>query len=630
MSDSPSGPGLFDTFLLRDLASNTMRLILTRWVAGGLVPLATAFCVRGLGLPLPERPLYLVGAAILSYNGLFVWLVRRAVQTEDPAHLPYMRRLVVLQVALDWLAMAVFLHLTGGIESPALFFFLIHMLMVTILLPGQSPYLYVVIGTGVVLLISLLERTGLLPHYHILPSVPRTLYSDSIFIASRVVFFATTAFATVYLTASIMSRLRERERQVAALFEVTRAVSSTLSLPEVLDALVRSAAEALEVPAASLHLLDETGERLELSASYGVAHPERLKECLITLSESAMDREALAGQPVIVRDAASDPRVRCSVLLEDERFASLLVAPLIGRGGPLGVLRIYSRRPHRFMEEEADFAMAIARQGATALENALAHDALRRSEQTRAQFVRMVTHELRAPVAGAQSLLRVLVRGMAGELTDQQRDILRRLEDRLDALSALINDLLDLAASKTVQLEEPLRPVTLQPVLRAVIERYAAQAEEKRVALRADIPPEPLTVCASEDGLDRVFDNLIGNAVKYTPEGGRVSVHLSKQVASAVITVADTGIGIPEKDLPHLWEEFFRASNARRSRIPGTGLGLSIVRRLVEYYGGLIGVQSVEGQGTTFTVTLPLAGPGGCGPEEAGRGTPSPRPAPEG
>jgi signal transduction histidine kinase len=106
--------------------------------------------------------------------------------------------------------------------------------------------------------------------------------------------------------------------------------------------------------------------------------------------------------------------------------------------------------------------------------------------------------------------------------------------------------------------------------------------------------------------LAHIFGNLIGNAVKYTPEGGRVNVGLETRGPSATISVTDTGMGIPEEDLPKLWQEFFRASNAKKSGIIGTGLGLSIVKRRVEAYGGMISVQSVVDHGTTFGVTLPL------------------------
>jgi signal transduction histidine kinase len=136
-----------------------------------------------------------------------------------------------------------------------------------------------------------------------------------------------------------------------------------------------------------------------------------------------------------------------------------------------------------------------------------------------------------------------------------------------------------------------------------------AEAADKQIALKCDLPFEVLAVRATEEGLTRVLENLIGNAIKYTPQGGSVCVQVVERPVGAVITISDTGIGIPREDLPHLWKDFFRARNARRAGIIGTGLGLSIVKLLVEHFGGRISVSSVEGEGTTFKLTLPLASP---------------------
>jgi signal transduction histidine kinase len=211
-------------------------------------------------------------------------------------------------------------------------------------------------------------------------------------------------------------------------------------------------------------------------------------------------------------------------------------------------------------------------------------------------------------VAGAQSLLRTVIREMAGSLNDLQRDVLGRLSDRLDALQLLINDLLDLASGKVEGLEAKLMPVSVEAAVLSVIDRLSGQAEEKKIDLQVNYVPRGVTAMGSEDGLGRIFLNLIGNAIKYTPAGGHVNVTLEQSGDEAVITVADTGMGIPEVDVAHLFEEFYRGSNVKEAGIPGTGLGLTIVKDLVERYGGRLSVQSRLNEGTTFTVVLPLAG----------------------
>ncbi len=595
-----------DATLPRDIASTSSRLILTRWAAGAVVVLATVLCSRVLGLPLPETPLVATGGVILLYNAVFVLLSHRAYSPQPDEYLRRIRRLVILQVGLDWISMAVFLHLTGGVTSPGIPLFLIHMLMVTILLPGPSSYVYVALGIGAVATLAGLEAAGLLTHYAVIPALPAGLYRDPIYAAAAVVFFGIAALATVTLAASIVTRLRERERQINGLFQTTRAVSSTLSLPDVLQSLAGGAAIALSSARASIRLLDETGERLTLVAAYGLSSAYKEKGP-VEVSLNPLAQEALAGRPVLVRNTAADDRLQYPREVLDEGIQSLVVVPIMGRNRPLGILRVYSEQVNRFSAADAEFVMTIARQGAVAIENAMAHEALQRADQERAQFVRTVTHELRSPVGSAQSLLRVLLKQLTGELNDRQRDVIARVEARLNALMALINDLLALAASKTSGFQEKPGAVELEPALRVAVEVGIAEAAEKRIALRFEPLGDRLTVQATIDGLALVFGNLIGNAVKYTSEGGQVTVRLMRQKDTAVVTVADTGIGIPAEDMPRLWEEFFRAGNARKAGIIGTGLGLSIVRRLVESYGGRISVQSVERQGTTFTVTLPLS-----------------------
>jgi signal transduction histidine kinase len=589
----------------RDLAAASRRLILTRWAAGATLLLATFAVQRGLGVILPSTGLYLTGLAILLHNAALSILYHRAPASDPAIYLARLRRLVVLQVGLDWLCMAGFLHLTGGITSPAIVFLLIHVLMVTILLPGVSAYLYVALGIGGLLALALLESSRLLPHYNVLPALPADLFRNPLFITSQIVFFAAAAIASVTLATGIITQLQRRERQISALFQTTRAVSSSLSLSDVLGQLTRNAAQAVATTHSSIRLLDEAGGTLKLASSFGLSQAFQQKET-IAVSNNPLVQEALLGRPAIVQETAEDPRLQDARRMLDEGIHSLVVAPIIGRSGPLGILRVYADQPRRFSDAEAQFVMAIARQGAVAIENAMAHEALQRADTERAQFVRTVTHELRSPVGGAQSLLRVLLQQMAGELNPSQQDILRRVEARLDALMALINDLLDLAATTTRGFQEKPQPIALVPEMRSALELRAAESQEKNITLAFPPPSSDPWVLASPEGLAHIFGNLIGNAVKYTPEGGRVTISVETRGASATASVTDTGIGIPEEDIPKLWQEFFRAANAKQSGIPGTGLGLSIVKRRVEAYGGMISVQSVVNQGTTFSVTLPL------------------------
>jgi signal transduction histidine kinase len=231
---------------------------------------------------------------------------------------------------------------------------------------------------------------------------------------------------------------------------------------------------------------------------------------------------------------------------------------------------------------------------------------MERLDQFKSAFMLTVAHELRSPVAAAQSLLRTMLRGLAGELNEQQREILRRVEVRHGQLLELINDLLSLAASKTYDPDQPLQPVSLSLAVRRVLDGFALQAQEKGVQILTPNLTTDLVVQASDDGLNKVLANLIGNAVKYTPSGGQVEVGVRRQGNLAEVSVTDTGIGISAEELPRLGTEFFRAQSAKRAEIPGTGLGLSIVSEQLRRFGGTLEITSTPGKGSTFAARLPL------------------------
>jgi two-component system phosphate regulon sensor histidine kinase PhoR len=230
---------------------------------------------------------------------------------------------------------------------------------------------------------------------------------------------------------------------------------------------------------------------------------------------------------------------------------------------------------------------------------------LEEREASRGRFIRIATHELRSPITVAQSLVRNVVKGYAGELTEEQRDLFSRISRRLDLLESMVNDLLDLAAGRSPELAEERQPVAINASVGRAVLLIQPRAEEKGVDLSLEPCCEELVVLGTEEGLDRIFVNLVENAVKYTPSGGSVDVSLSRAGDMVQVQVADTGIGIPPEAMDHLFDEFYRAPNAKKTEAVGTGLGLTIVKELVDQYGGRIEVESEVGEGATFKVILP-------------------------
>jgi signal transduction histidine kinase len=235
---------------------------------------------------------------------------------------------------------------------------------------------------------------------------------------------------------------------------------------------------------------------------------------------------------------------------------------------------------------------------------------IRNLYEARATFVRVATHELRAPLGASLSLMRNIEQGYAGELSAQQAAILSRVTNRLEGLRTLIDDLLTLAMSREASTAHaPLEPYAVRTALDKIIERERPNADQRKIQLDCDLAGEPGVVLSGSAGLGIIFGNIVNNAIKYTPEGGRVSIEykVARPTQTVEIVVRDTGMGIPADDLPNIFNEFFRAKNAKSSQVMGTGIGLSTVRTLVERYHGRITLDSQEGKGTTIKISLPLA-----------------------
>ncbi|MCX8118911.1 MAG: response regulator [Desulfobacterota bacterium] len=230
---------------------------------------------------------------------------------------------------------------------------------------------------------------------------------------------------------------------------------------------------------------------------------------------------------------------------------------------------------------------------------------LKELDKMKSEFIAMVAHELRAPLAAVEQQLTVILNRMAGDLSEKQEKLLSRAKERTRGLLGLIKDLLDLSkieAGRMVQYKEPL---TLQEVIQKVVDLMRVEAETKKIDLQFLPPLQNPPIQADRSSMEGIFTNLISNAIKYTPEGGKVWITLGEEGDFVKATVSDTGIGIKKEDLPRIFDKFYRVKTAETRQIVGTGLGLSIVKSIVEAHHGSITVESEEGGGSTFTVLLP-------------------------
>lgn len=406
---------------------------------------------------------------------------------------------------------------------------------------------------------------------------------------------ATVAVAAVSVYASY--RIRVEQDDFERMLSLVRQVSSRLESSEVLSAVVRTAREATGAKASSLRLLAPDRRTMVVRAADGLSHAY-MEKGPVDVRRSPIDRKVLEGEVVQIRDAATDPRVQYPHEAQEEGIASVLCVPLRRKDRAIGLIRVYSSRPRHFGRREVRMLTGLAAQAVVALRHAELHAAT-------LTFMRKVAHELRAPLSAISSNLKVLLEGITGSLTDKQTDMLRRADRRTTLLLDAVNDLLSLSQARLEKPAEATTEVRLPRLVEAVTSLMRAQAAEAGLELVTELDPEVLPVVGSPEDLEELVCNLVSNAIKYTPPGGRVVASVAADGEHAVVRVTDTGIGIPKDDLPKLFDEFHRCSNVRQSGIEGTGLGMAIVKTLADRHRAEVRVESEEGQGTTVEVRFP-------------------------
>jgi signal transduction histidine kinase len=226
-------------------------------------------------------------------------------------------------------------------------------------------------------------------------------------------------------------------------------------------------------------------------------------------------------------------------------------------------------------------------------------------EQVKSDFVSTVSHELRTPLTSMMGFLEMIREGEAGELTVEQKRFLAIVYRSSERLQRLVGDLLFVARLDANGLQLQFGPVDLDGIVREAVESAGAVARSRELDLRLELAPVPI-VTGDKERLSQLIGNLVSNALKFTPAGGRVTVKTFVDGRHAVVEVEDDGIGIPAGEQDRLFQRFFRSSTATEQAIPGTGLGLVISRAIAEAHGGSIDVRSDAGSGACFRVELPL------------------------
>lgn len=232
---------------------------------------------------------------------------------------------------------------------------------------------------------------------------------------------------------------------------------------------------------------------------------------------------------------------------------------------------------------------------------------MKKMDQMKSDFVSMVSHEIRSPMNSLLAQMNILLDGLAGDVTEKQREILERASGKISSLNNLVSELLDIARIESGMMTSEKEDIKILHLLKEQIKFHESEAANKKINIILDSPAELPSIMANLQSIEEVISNLITNAIKYSPDGGSITLKASVENDYFTLHVKDTGFGIPEEDLDKIFTKFHRVKDENTRTIHGTGLGLAIVKSIIESHHGRVSVVSCLGGGTTFTVVLPLS-----------------------
>jgi len=428
---------------------------------------------------------------------------------------------------------------------------------------------------------------------------------------------AVIAIENVRLFEEVQARTRELSQSIeelSALGEVSQAINSTLDVEAVLTTIVAKAVELSGTEAGAIYTFDESSQEFWLRATHGMdeAMIAAIRDRNIGAGETAIGQAAAQRAPIQIPDVLKESSLVLDVIVR-AGYRAVLIVPLLRPDQIVGALVVRRREPGEFPKNTVDLLETFADQSVLAIQNArLFREIEEKSRQLSAasehksQFLANMSHELRTPLNAILGYTELIVDRVYGEIPEKVLAMLERVQSNGRHLLGLINDVLDLSKIEAGQLTLSLTDYSIGEVVSTVLTAVEPLATGKQLALKSVLPPDLPLARGDERRIAQVLLNLVGNAIKFT-DSGEVAVLASAANGAFTIAVRDTGPGIPEADQRKIFDEFKQAETSSSAwKTGGTGLGLSIAKRIVEMHGGRICVESSPGQGSTFSITLPL------------------------
>src|SRR5512134_2576041 len=376
--------------------------------------------------------------------------------------------------------------------------------------------------------------------------------------------------------------------------EISRDLASTLDLDTLLDGIVRAAADVTRAEAASILLYDDTARQLYFQVATNIDEPT-MRGLIVPLDKSIAGWIVTNRKSMRIDEANKDERIFSDV---DHNIGfstkSLMGIPLVTKNKVVGVLEVVNKKRGKFTEPDESMLTVLGAQAAVAIENA------RLFQQS--DLIQEFVHELRTPLASLSTATYLLLRP---EMSREQRDqIVNNIHNETLRLNSLASSFLDLARLESGRVQFRKTRFSAADLLYECRDVMMSKAQETNIQVRVDVPEDMPLMEADRDKIKQVLLNLLSNAIKYNRTNGSVIITSAFDQSDISITIQDTGVGIPEESIPHLFEKFYRVRE-HEGKAGGTGLGLSISKQIIQGHNGRIEVKSKMGVGTSFTIYIP-------------------------
>jgi signal transduction histidine kinase len=394
--------------------------------------------------------------------------------------------------------------------------------------------------------------------------------------------------------------LARRVEELSIFQRIDQQLNQSLELNAVLSSALDWAMRLTTADSGSIGLIQQTEETqiLQLLVNSGVedgklrqvplTHPilaQIMAEKRSIFTAAATKAQSIDGSPAVVQ----------------------LVVPISRKDDIIGLITLESQTATALDADDKAFVERLADRAAVAIENARLYEAIAAANQSKSEFISIVTHELRLPMTSIKGYTDLLLSGMTGALNEQQQQFMEVIKRNLGRMSVLVSDLSDINRIESGRMKFEFAAFELRDVVEDVTDSLREQIAGREQTLTVHVAPEVTAVYADPRRINQILTNLLSNAHKYTPAGGKLHIEITQENGRAQVAVIDAGIGISEENQAKLFTQFFRAEDEAVREQAGWGLGLSIVKKMVEAQSGEIWFESALGKGSTFTFTIPSA-----------------------